>query len=1152
MKTTGISQHPRMRLNSLVIVGVFMIVAAVVAVPVYSVRSSSLPPRSTVANERAAASASHFNRMMGSSPTALPPWATTFRSLVPDPPPLTIATYESPGCSTPKASFNLGETVCAIITGATQPDGDGRAQTRIGWVSPYGSLAQGAVITSDPQTDSYVIPVTATQTFTDAGGGTTTIDNRGVWRLRIFSALDGSLISSVDFTVHDPAKAYVDLSLHQSETISEADVSAGSGSVFKLFLTNNGPDDAQSVVLSDTVPANTTFSSMVETTGLGFTCGTPDGGGVFTCTLASMPAGATASFTFAYDVMAGTPEGTLITNTANVSSSDTPCAPDSCEFQPADNVSSSTSKVPASTGAETCTLICHANMSVVANTTQDGNPGAIVTFGAASGNGNCGALTATFSGLPSGQPASGAFYPVGTTVVQVTSETGGGNCSFTVTVVEGTAPTITCPPDKTATDDGSGGHTFTEAEIGSPTTTPSTDVIVTYERSDNIPATYDSNGDELTPAVIHSLTDPFPTGTTGITWTVRDSNGLTASCTQRIMVHAPCATDTAAPTITAPPDVTRFTGPGSTTCGVVLNTELGQPDVQDDCAATFTRTGVPPGDLFPIGVTTITYTATDGAGHTASDTQTVTITDNTPPVIFAPPNASYTCPSEVPVLSASQAFGPDVNGNPDPTKPVFDNCGSPAVTASQTSSGAGSAASPLVIVRTYTALDSHGNIASAMQTITVADPTPPAFTFVPAAVTAYSGPDATTCDTVVNPGTATATDNCGAVTVTRVPAGNTFPVGSTTVTWTATDAAGNQTVATQLVTVIDNTPPKITCDADIIADFNPAVNGAVVTFTAPVGTDNCPGATTAQTAGLASGSTFPLGTTTNTFTVTDAAGNSASCSFKVTVAVTSLIGLDSVSITGLAYTDSYNSTGGYPATKGSLVNVLSNGTITLGNSGKVWGNVRSTQAGVNMSGASQVTGDATAGTTVSRSGSALVGGTITNNAPAPTMTMPAVPACSPFSSNSGISGTYSYNSSTGDLSLSGINVATLANGTYCFHNLTLTNSGELKVNGPVVIKLTGTLSTSGATKLNNTTAIPANLQVLSSYASSTNGVTFGNGTSVYLVLYAPATGVSDSGAAPLFGTIVGKKLTLSNSGAIHYDTNLKNAWPGIWTLIFGP
>jgi hypothetical protein len=354
-----------------------------------------------------------------------------------------------------------------------------------------------------------------------------------------------------------------------------------------------------------------------------------------------------------------------------------------------------------------------------------------------------------------------------------------------------------------------------------------------------------------------------------------------------------------------------------------------------------------------------------------------------------------------------------------------------------------------------------------------------------------------------------------------------------------------------VVTVIDNTPPTITCQANIIADFDAAVNGAVVTYTAPVGTDNC-ASTTAQIAGLPSGSTFPTGTTTNTFRVTDASGNTAECSFKVTVAVTSIIGLDSVTLSGNTLLDSYDSTIGYPASKGSLANLLSNGTITISGSSKMFGNVRSTRVGVSVQGTSQINGNATAGTTVSKAASAVITGTITNNALAPVMTMPSVPACGPpYSPNSGISGTYTYNASTGNLSLSGNNVATLANGTYCFNNVTLSNSAQLKVNGAVTLKLTGALSAGGASSVNNTTLIPANLRILSSYSGS-NGVTFSNGNSAYLLIYAPQTNVANTGSAPLFGTIVGKTVTISNSGMLHYDTKLKTIWPDIWTLVFGP
>src|SRR6185436_15669015 len=110
-----------------------------------------------------------------------------------------------------------------------------------------------------------------------------------------------------------------------------------------------------------------------------------------------------------------------------------------------------------------------------------------------------------------------------------------------------------------------------------------------------------------------------------------------------------------------------------------------------------------------------------------------------------------------------------------------------------------------------------------------------------------------------------------------------FPKGTTTITYRATDASGNFREATQLVTVIDNTPPAISCPASITLEPT-CPTGAIANWTPPVGTDNCPGAVTTRTAGPAPGSTFAAGTTTTiTYTVNDAHGNATSCSFTVTV-----------------------------------------------------------------------------------------------------------------------------------------------------------------------------------------------------------------------------------------------------------------------------
>ncbi|MBK7761816.1 MAG: HYR domain-containing protein [Bacteroidetes bacterium] len=80
----------------------------------------------------------------------------------------------------------------------------------------------------------------------------------------------------------------------------------------------------------------------------------------------------------------------------------------------------------------------------------------------------------------------------------------------------------------------------------------------------------------------------------------------------------------------------------------------------------------------------------------------------------------------------------------------------------------------------------------------------------------------------------------------------------------------------------DTEAPSITCNANITTTNDNGVCGALVNYTV-TSNDNCAGQTISQTSGLASGSIFPIGTTTNAFTVTDASGNTATCSFTVTV-----------------------------------------------------------------------------------------------------------------------------------------------------------------------------------------------------------------------------------------------------------------------------
>src|SRR5262249_14158502 len=104
--------------------------------------------------------------------------------------------------------------------------------------------------------------------------------------------------------------------------------------------------------------------------------------------------------------------------------------------------------------------------------------------------------------------------------------------------------------------------------------------------------------------------------------------------------------------------------------------------------------------------------------------------------------------------------------------------------------------------------------------------------------------------------------------------------GTTTVNCTATDAGGNTATCSFTVTVKDTQPPKIFCPADITVNNDPGKCGATVTFSVPFD-DNC--GVVKEECDHLSGDFFPVGTITVHCTVFDAAGNTASCSLKITV-----------------------------------------------------------------------------------------------------------------------------------------------------------------------------------------------------------------------------------------------------------------------------
>lgn len=229
--------------------------------------------------------------------------------------------------------------------------------------------------------------------------------------------------------------------------------------------------------------------------------------------------------------------------------------------------------------------------------------------------------------------------------------------------------------------------------------------------------------------------------------------------------------------------VVAYTTPGGAGCGTVTCDH-------------------PSGSFFAVGNTMVTCTSTVGPSCSFN----VTVNDTQAPTITAPPNASYQCASQVPPASPAQAT-------------ASDNCGAPSVTVSESNNGgAGTIASPLIIHRKYTATDGASNTASATQTITVIDNTPPVIN-CPANITVNA--IAGTCTAPVS-FTVTATDNCSSPTiVTSAASGSSFPVGTTTVNATATDAAGNSSNCSFTVTVNDITPPVITLNGQTIALWPP-------------------------------------------------------------------------------------------------------------------------------------------------------------------------------------------------------------------------------------------------------------------------------------------------------------------------------------------
>ncbi len=231
-------------------------------------------------------------------------------------------------------------------------------------------------------------------------------------------------------------------------------------------------------------------------------------------------------------------------------------------------------------GGGVCTLTCPAN---IIKSNDPNQCGAITTYSPTI-SGSCGTVTCS--------PASGSFFPIGTTTVSCTA-TAGPSCSFTVTVNDNQIPVISCPSAITKN---------TDPNLCS--------AVVTY----TVTAT------DNCPGVIVACTPPsgstFPKGTTTVNCTATDASSNTQTCSFPVNVI-----DAQAPSITCPANIAVES---DASCNGV-NVSYSAPTVTDNCPGVTTICSPASGSYFTVGTTPVTCTAKDASNNISTCSFTVTV-----------------------------------------------------------------------------------------------------------------------------------------------------------------------------------------------------------------------------------------------------------------------------------------------------------------------------------------------------------------------------------------------------------------------------------------------------------------------------------------------------------------------------------------------
>ena len=323
------------------------------------------------------------------------------------------------------------------------------------------------------------------------------------------------------------------------------------------------------------------------------------------------------------------------------------------------------------------------------------------------------------------------------------------------------------------------------------------------------------------------------------TYSITDDCDNVTNVTQLITIN-----DITLPVITCPAPINIDADANACEAASVT---IVEPTATDNCATTFTFTGTRDdgddlSDPYPVGVTTITWIANDGANNSLSCEQTVTVADAQVPV--------FDCTTLTQIDFNSDSSTVCTNST-NITPPVAtDNCNG-NITAIGTRSDSQTINEPWpvgITTVTWTFTDNANNVTTCTQDVVVTDNQPPVFDCSTLTQIDFNSDSDTVCSNSTNVTPPTAIDSCGGNIIANgtrsdnAPIDAPWPLGTTTITWSFSDntPSANATTCTQDVVVTDNQPPVFieTLPVDTIVECDNIPDAITLTTSDNCGTTN--------------------------------------------------------------------------------------------------------------------------------------------------------------------------------------------------------------------------------------------------------------------------------------------------------------------------